>query len=80
MIGHLHLWRIMAWIGVRWRSLKVRKEEGKVRWQDKTGAVCVGGVLRVSAILTASHTIRRLAAIPENNAIQPFLERLRVYQ
>ena len=80
MIGHLHLWRFMAWIGVTWSSFKVRKEEGEVRWQDKTGAVCVGGVLRVSAISTASHTIRWLAAIPENNAIQPFSERLQDYQ
>jgi hypothetical protein len=80
MIAYLPLWRFMAWIGVTWRSLKVGKEEGEVRWQDKTGAVCVGAVLRVSAILTASHTFRWLAAIPENNAIQPFSERLRVYQ
>lgn len=42
MIGHLPLWRFMAWIGVTWGSLKVRKEEVLVRWPDKSTAVGVG--------------------------------------
>jgi len=78
MIALLPLWRVAAWIGVMWEGLTVSAAEGKGGWQDKTGAVCVGGSIRVSAISRASHANPWLAAIAENNTIQPFSERLRV--
>jgi hypothetical protein len=53
MIAHLPLWRIMAWIGVTWSSLKVRKEEGEVRWPDKSTAVGVGAGDWNNAIFSA---------------------------
>jgi len=57
MIGHLHLWRFMAWISVTWRSLKVRKEEGEVRWPDKSTAVGVGaGDWNNSIISAVAHS------------------------
>ena len=42
MIGPLQLWRVMAWIGAKWRSLRARKEEGSDGWPDKSPAVGVG--------------------------------------
>ena len=74
MIALLPLWRIMAWIGVGWADLKVRKGGSQRRWQDKTGAVCVGGVPTFSALLSASHTIARLAEFAIIGAFQPFRE------
>ena len=77
MITHLPFWRFVAWIGVMWIRLKVGKEEGVVRWQDKTGAVGVGGDARFSANSSASHANPRLAAMSGNDAFQPITERLR---
>jgi len=76
MIALLPLWRVMAWVGDYWRRLKteVRKEE--LRWQDKTGAVGVGGEVWISKLSSASHQITRLAGFSRIGAILPFLEPL----
>jgi hypothetical protein len=72
MISALPLWRVMAWVGDYWRSLKVIEEEGIGGWQDKTGAVGVGGEHRNSTLSSASHRIARLARFPGIGAIWPF--------
>ena len=77
MIARFLLWRVAALIGEKWRGMRVSEEEGKGGWQDKTGAVGVGGLARFSALSSASLANLRLAAISENDAVQPFSERLR---
>ena len=76
MMARLLLWRVMALIGGKWRGLRVGEQEGKGGWQDKTGAVGVDGVARLSGLFSASHAKFRLAAITENDAVQPFPEPL----
>jgi hypothetical protein len=64
----------MAWVGEDWRSLKVIKKEGIGGWQDKTGAVGVGGEVRISKLSSASHQIARLAGFSRIAAIWPLPE------
>jgi hypothetical protein len=70
----LILWRVMAWIGDYWRRLKAGETKGKLRWQDKTGAVGVGGEVRISKLPSASHQIARLARFSRIGAIWSFPE------
>jgi hypothetical protein len=72
----LLLWRVMAWIGECWRRLKAGERKGKLRWQDKTGAVGVGGEVRFSKLASASHQITRLAQFSRIDAISTFSEPL----
>jgi hypothetical protein len=62
----------MAWVGEDWRKLKVGEKKGELRWQDKTGAVGVGGEVRISKLSSASHQIARLAEFSRIGAISPF--------
>jgi hypothetical protein len=66
----------MAWIGDYWRRLKAGEKKGEFRWQDKTGAVGVGGEVRISELSGASHQIARLARFSGIGAIWPFPEPL----
>jgi hypothetical protein len=72
----LLLSRAMAWTGEYWRSLKVIEEKGIGGWQDKTGAVGVGGDVRLSKLSCASHQIARLARFSRIGVIWPFTEPL----
>ena len=63
MIALLPLWRFMAWIGVKWRRLKVGKKEGVVRWPDKSAAVGVGAGDWNNRIISAVAQIGLLALL-----------------
>ena len=71
MIGPLQLWRVMAWIGAKWRSLKARKEEGSGGWRDKTPAVGWGVCGWGDGTNCADTKIAMLAIFSETGAIQP---------
>lgn len=74
MIVPLPFWRIMAGIGVRKCESWAAGEDGSGGWQDKTGAVCVGGEVRISKLSSASYQITRLAGFSGIGAIWPFPE------
>ncbi len=74
MIAIRPLWCAAAWIGAKWRDLRSEGGKGELRWQDKTGAVGVGGVPRIFGLFSASRSIYLLAQIANIGAFPPFQE------
>jgi hypothetical protein len=67
----LPLWRVMAWVGGWWRSLKAGERKGRLRWQDKSGASRWGVGAQNYEPSKASRLTPRLAPFREIDAFPP---------